>query len=159
LWYLIASENIRENIKVSAKTSLGYYEWKTCKSWFDEGWSELLDQRKQATLQWLQHPSETKGDNLNNIRCEAGRNFTNKKRKYLKNKINELATNKNVREVFRGIKRNRDSVVSGYWLDDQRVEVKVPVGSRISSSPRRPDRLWVPPIFLSNGYPGPFLRV
>jgi hypothetical protein len=42
---------------------------------------------------------------------------------------------------------SRDSVVgiaSGYWLDDRVVEVRVPVGSRIFTSPRRPDRLWGP---------------
>jgi hypothetical protein len=33
--------------------------------------SKLLDQRKQAKLQWLHDPSEINGDNLNNIRCEA----------------------------------------------------------------------------------------
>jgi hypothetical protein len=46
-------ETIRENIKISAKESLGYYEPKQHKPWFDEGCSELLDQRKQAILQWL----------------------------------------------------------------------------------------------------------
>jgi hypothetical protein len=48
-----AWETIRENIKISARESLGYYELKTHKPWFDEGSSELLDQRKQARLQWL----------------------------------------------------------------------------------------------------------
>jgi hypothetical protein len=41
--------------------------------------------------------------------------------------------------------RSRDSVVSiatGYGLDDRWVGFRVPVGSRISSSPRRPDQLW-----------------
>jgi hypothetical protein len=39
-------ETIRENINISAKESLGYYELKKHKSWFDKGYSELLDQRK-----------------------------------------------------------------------------------------------------------------
>jgi hypothetical protein len=43
-------EMIRENIKISAKESLGYYELKQHKQWFDEGCSKLLDQRKQAKL-------------------------------------------------------------------------------------------------------------
>jgi hypothetical protein len=85
-----ACETIRENIKISAKESLGYFEFKKHKPWFDEGCSKLLDQRKQAKLQWLQDPSEMKGDNLNNVRCEASRHFRNKKRDYLKDKINEL---------------------------------------------------------------------
>jgi hypothetical protein len=33
------------------------------------------------------------GDNLNNVRREASRHFRNKKKEYLKEKINELATN------------------------------------------------------------------
>jgi hypothetical protein len=45
-------ETIRENIKISAKESLGYYELKMHNPWFDEGCSKLLDQRKQAKLQW-----------------------------------------------------------------------------------------------------------
>jgi hypothetical protein len=54
---------------------------------------KILDHRQQARLQWLQDASEIKGDNLNNVRCEATRHFRNKRRKYLKDKINDLATN------------------------------------------------------------------
>jgi hypothetical protein len=43
-----AWETIRENIKISAKESLGYYELKKHKPCFDEESSILLDQRKQA---------------------------------------------------------------------------------------------------------------
>jgi hypothetical protein len=32
---------------------------------FDEGCSELLDQRKQAKFWWLQDPSKINGDNPN----------------------------------------------------------------------------------------------
>jgi hypothetical protein len=52
---------------------------------------------------------------------------------------------------------HRDSVVgiaTGYRLDDRGFGVRVPVRSRIFSSPRRPDRLWGPPSLLSNGYRG-----
>ncbi|PNE09427.1 Vesicle transport protein GOT1B, partial [Cryptotermes secundus] len=99
-------ESIRENIKMSAKESLGYYELKKYKPWFDEGCSKLLDQRKQAKLQWLQDPSKLNGDNLNNIRRETSRHFKNKKREYLKDRIDELATNiknKNIRDLYREI--------------------------------------------------------
>jgi hypothetical protein len=61
---------------------------------------------EQAKLQWLQDSSEIKGDKLNNLRCEASRYFRNKKRAYLKEKINELATkskNNNIRDLYRGI--------------------------------------------------------
>jgi hypothetical protein len=62
---------------------------------------------------------------------------------------------------FYSLRLIRDSIVgieTGYRLDDQRVGVRVPVGSRIFSSPRRPDRFWSPPNLLSNGYGGLFPR-
>lgn len=34
-------ETVKENIKVSAQESLGYYELKQHKLWFDKGCSEL----------------------------------------------------------------------------------------------------------------------
>jgi hypothetical protein len=43
-------EMIRENIKISALESLGYFELKNLKPWFNVGCSKLLDQRKQAKL-------------------------------------------------------------------------------------------------------------
>jgi hypothetical protein len=61
---------------------------------------------KQAKLQWFQDPSEINGDNHNNIRREASRHFRNKERVYLKDKVNELATNsknKYIRDLYRGI--------------------------------------------------------
>jgi hypothetical protein len=91
-------QTVRENITISAKESLGYYEVKKHKSWFDEGCSELLGQRKQAKLQWLQDTNEINGDNLNN---EASRHFRNKRREYLKDKSNKLATN--IRDQYRRI--------------------------------------------------------
>jgi hypothetical protein len=65
-----------------------------------------MDQHKQPILQWLQNPSQINGDNLQNLRCETSRTFMNKKREYLKSKINELETNnknKNITELYRGI--------------------------------------------------------
>jgi flagellar basal body rod protein FlgC len=54
----------------------------------------------------LQDPSEINGDNLNNVRREANRYFRNKKREFLKDKSNELATNsknKNIRDLYKDI--------------------------------------------------------
>jgi hypothetical protein len=51
-----AWETVRENIQIS--------EPKKNKPWFDEGCSELLHQRKQAKLQWLQDPSEINRGNI-----------------------------------------------------------------------------------------------
>jgi hypothetical protein len=59
-----------------------------------------------AKLQWLQNPSQINGDKLKNLRCATSRTFRNKKREYLKDKINELETNnktKNIRDLYRGI--------------------------------------------------------
>jgi hypothetical protein len=56
-----AWETIREYINISAKESVGYYELKKHKPWFDERCPKLLHQRKKAKLQWLQDSSEIKG--------------------------------------------------------------------------------------------------
>jgi hypothetical protein len=52
---------------------------KKYKPWFSEGCSELLDERKQAKLQWLQDPRKINGDNLNRVRLEASGHFRNKR--------------------------------------------------------------------------------
>jgi hypothetical protein len=49
----------------------------------------------------LQNPNKINGDNLKNLRHETKRTFRNKKREYLKGKINWLETNnknKNIRD-------------------------------------------------------------
>jgi len=59
-------------------------------------------------MQWVQDPSQSNVhvDNLNNVRHEASRHFKNKKKDYLKAKIEELETNseiKHIRVLYRGI--------------------------------------------------------
>jgi hypothetical protein len=88
-----AWESIIENIKTAAKDNLGYHRLKHHKPWFDDERSKLIYQWKQAKLQWLQNSSQISGVNLKNLRREANRTFRNKKREYLKGKINELETN------------------------------------------------------------------
>jgi hypothetical protein len=61
-----AWEAIRENIKFSAKESLDYFEAMVRRRMI-----KILDQMKQAKLQWLQYTSEINGDNLNNEGREA----------------------------------------------------------------------------------------
>jgi hypothetical protein len=54
----------------------------------------------------LQIPSHINGDKLQNLRREASTTFRNKRREYLKGKINELETNnknKNIRDLYRDI--------------------------------------------------------
>ena len=65
-----------------------------------------LCRRKQAKMQWVQDPSQSNVDNLNNVRHEASRHFRNKKKAYLKAKIEDLETNskiKNIRDLYRSI--------------------------------------------------------
>jgi len=73
-------ENIKENIKTSAKDSLGLHELKQHKPWFDEECLGFLDQRKRAKTQWVQDPRQSKVDNLNNVRHEVCRHFREKRR-------------------------------------------------------------------------------
>jgi hypothetical protein len=75
-----AWEGIRENIKTSAKDNLGYQKLKHNKPWFDYECSKLVDQQKQAKLQWLQNQNQINGDNLKNFKRETSRIFRNKKR-------------------------------------------------------------------------------
>jgi hypothetical protein len=56
-----ACEIIRETVNISAKESVSYFELKKHKPWFEERCSKLVDERKQAKLQWLQNPSEISG--------------------------------------------------------------------------------------------------
>ena len=74
-------ENIKENIKTSAKERLCLQEWKQHKPWVDKECVDILDQRKQAKMQWIQNPSGSNVDNLNNIRRDVSRHFRNKRRR------------------------------------------------------------------------------
>ena len=60
----------------------------------------------RQNCKWVQDPSQRNVDNLNNVRREASGHFRNKKKAYLKAKIEDLETNsniKNTRDLFRGI--------------------------------------------------------
>jgi len=78
-----AWENIKENIKTSAKESLGLQELKQHKPWLHEECLGFLDQRKQAKMLWIHDPSQSNVDNLNHVRCDVSRHFRNKKKAYL----------------------------------------------------------------------------
>jgi hypothetical protein len=53
----------------------------------------------------------------------------------------------------------RSRIATSYGLEDRGFGVRVPVGSRIFSSPRRPDRLWVHPTSYKMGTWGSFPEV
>ena len=60
----------------------------------------------QAKMQQVQDPGESNVDSLNNVRHKAIRHFRNKKKEYMKAKIEELETNskiKNIRDLYMGI--------------------------------------------------------
>jgi hypothetical protein len=98
-------DNIRENINISAQDSLGYCEPKHRKPWFDEGCSKLVDQRKQAELQWLQDPGEANEGNLRDISREASR-FQEQDKGISETQNYEFESNsknKNIRDLYRGI--------------------------------------------------------
>jgi hypothetical protein len=47
-------------------------------------------------MRWSQDPNQSIVDDLNNVRPEAGRHFSNKKKEYLKAKVDELDTNSKI---------------------------------------------------------------
>ena len=91
-------ENIKEIIKTSAKESLGVHEWKQHKPWFGEECLSFFDQRKRAKMQWVQDPSQSNVDNLNSVRLKVSRHFRNKKKAYLRAKIEELEINSKIKK-------------------------------------------------------------
>ena len=57
-------------------------------------------------MQWIQDPSRSNVNNLNNVRRDANSYFSNKKEAYLKVKIEGLETNSkinNINDLYRGI--------------------------------------------------------
>ena len=81
-------------------------EFKQNKPWFDEECLGFLDQRKRAQMQWIQDPSQSNVDNLNKVRREVSRHFRNKKKAYLRAKIEEPEINnkiQNITDLYRGI--------------------------------------------------------
>jgi len=49
-------------------------------------------------MQWLQDQNQRNLDNLNILRCESSRYFKNKKKKYLKARIDDLETTSKVKK-------------------------------------------------------------
>jgi hypothetical protein len=59
----------------------------------------FLDQRKQAKMQWLRDLNQSNVDNLNNVRREASRPYSNKNKEYLKAKFDELETRSKIKRI------------------------------------------------------------
>jgi len=54
-------------------------------------------------MRWLQDPNKSNADNLKNVRREVSRHIRNKKKEYLKAKIDELESNRSkISETCKG---------------------------------------------------------
>jgi len=65
-----------------------------------------FDEECLGFLQWIQDPSQNNVDILNIVRREVSRHFRNKRKAYLRAKIEELETNnkiQNIRDSYRDI--------------------------------------------------------
>ena len=76
-------------------------ELKQHKPWFNGECLHFLDQRKLVKLLSLQDPNKSIVYNLNSVSREASRHFRNKKKEYLKAKIDEHQTNSKIKEYQR----------------------------------------------------------
>jgi hypothetical protein len=65
-------------------------------------------------MQWLKNPSQSNVGNLNNVRSEVSRHFRNKKKEYLKAKIDELETNSNIKDINGEFYRGIHDIQKGY---------------------------------------------
>ena len=50
-------------------------------------------------MEWIQDPSQSNVDNMNNVRREVSRHFRNKKKAYVRAKIEELETNSKIQYI------------------------------------------------------------
>jgi len=64
-------------------------------------------------MQWVQHPTQSNLDSLNNVGCEAKIHFGNKKKEYLIAKIDELGTKSKIKNI-RDFCRNINNFKKGY---------------------------------------------
>jgi hypothetical protein len=105
-----------------------------------------------------QGPCRTSSSKLNFLFCHFASNNTGNSALsgvFVNNALVLKVVIFNISYCKDNVKRSRGSVIgieTGYGLDDRWIGVAVPLGATISSSPRRSDRLWSPPNFLSNRY-------
>ena len=64
-------------------------------------------------MQWVQNPSQRTVDSLNNVRCEASRQFRKEKKAYLKDKFEDIETNRKIKGI-RGLCRGINDFKKGY---------------------------------------------
>ena len=59
----------------------------------------MIDQKKQAKMQWLHHPNQSTVDNLNNVRHEINWLIMIKRKEYLQVIIDELETQSKIKNT------------------------------------------------------------
>ena len=69
------------------------------KLWFDEECLGFLGQRKWDNLQWIEDPSQSNVDIQNKVSREVSKQFRDKKKAYLRAKIEELETNSKIQNI------------------------------------------------------------
>ena len=103
-------ETMREKIISSAKESIGCVGKIKNKPWFDDECADLVKQRQQARIKWLQDPNQINAEAYSELKRRTSSTFRSKKRVYMKEKINEIGknnANKDVRNMYRGIREIR----------------------------------------------------
>ena len=103
-------ENIRDAIVKSAEATVGFCKRHKNKPWFDEDCVKIAKVRNEARIAWLTKNTDETRNQFINIRQAAHNMFKNKKRQYLKRKIeeiNENCQNNNVRDMYKGINNFR----------------------------------------------------
>ncbi|PSN55555.1 hypothetical protein C0J52_12130 [Blattella germanica] len=93
-----------ENVATEEENNINR-ETRQSRKWFDDECADMVNKRKLAKMNWMREPNEQNSEQLCSIRRETTRFLKNKKREYLKEKINDLeinAKNRNIRELYQG---------------------------------------------------------
>ncbi|PSN40818.1 hypothetical protein C0J52_15311 [Blattella germanica] len=77
-------------IKLSTSESVGHFKKRQSRKWFDDECVDMVHKRKLAKMNWMREPNEQNSEQLCSIRRKTTRFIKNKKREYLKEKINYL---------------------------------------------------------------------
>jgi len=64
-------------------------------------------------MQWIQDPSQSNEDNMNNVRRDASRNFRIKKKAHLRAKIEKMENNSKI-NIIRDLCRSINDMKKGY---------------------------------------------
>jgi hypothetical protein len=73
MWTSVMLGNVLKRISKLQPKRVGCYKLQQHKPCFDKACSQLLDQKIQSKLQWLQNQNQMNIDNLNNIRNKISR--------------------------------------------------------------------------------------